>query len=88
MECCFISNAEDIKKFNSNIDAIAKRILACFDINVQESPKKDNVSKSIEEIAREVIAGKWGNGATRKQKLAAAGYDYKAVQSMVNKLLK
>lgn len=44
--------------------------------------------KSVDEIAREVIAGKWGNGATRKQKLKAAGYDYYAVQKRVNELLK
>jgi hypothetical protein len=42
---------------------------------------------SIESIAREVIAGKWGNGPTRVQRLAQAGYDAKAVQSMVNQIL-
>ena len=47
-------------------------------------PEKDT---SIEDIAREVIAGKWGNGAERKQRLTAAGYDYTEVQKMVNKLL-
>ena len=41
--------------------------------------------KSNEEIANEVIAGKWGNGNTRKQKLTAAGYDYDAIQAIVNK---
>ncbi len=45
-------------------------------------------SKSIDELAREVIQGKWGNGEKRKQKLKAAGYDYSAVQSRVNELLK
>lgn len=44
--------------------------------------------KNIEEIAREVIAGKWGNGAERKEKLTKAGYDYSAVQSKVNVLLR
>jgi hypothetical protein len=32
--------------------------------------------------------GKWGNGATRKKKLTAAGYDYNAVQKRVNELLR
>ena len=41
-----------------------------------------------EEIAREVIAGKWGNGAQRKQALTKAGYDYTLVQQVVNKLIK
>lgn len=44
--------------------------------------------KSVTEVAKEVIQGKWGNGAERKQKLTAAGYDYSAVQSKVNELLK
>ena len=44
--------------------------------------------KSIDEIAKEVIRGKWGNGAERKQKLTAAGYNYSAVQKRVNELCK
>lgn len=36
-------------------------------------------------IANQVIAGKWGNNPERKERLLAAGYDYDAVQSMVNK---
>lgn len=44
--------------------------------------------KTIELLAKEVIAGKWGNGKERKQRLTSAGYDYKAVQSKVNELLK
>lgn len=45
-----------------------------------------NVVKTIDEIAREVISGKWGNGAERKKHLIAAGYDYSAVQAKVNEL--
>ena len=43
--------------------------------------------KSIDEIAREVIRGDWGNGADRKDRITAAGYDYEAVQARVNALL-
>ena len=43
--------------------------------------------KSIDVVAKEVIAGKWGSGDARKQKLKAAGYDYGAVQKKVNELL-
>ena len=39
--------------------------------------------KSVEEIAREVIAGKWGNGDERRRKLAASGYSYAEVQATV-----
>jgi hypothetical protein len=44
--------------------------------------------KTIDEIAKEVINGKWGNGTERKQKLTAAGYNYKEVQDKVNALVK
>lgn len=43
--------------------------------------------KPVDDIAREVIAGKWGNGEERKQRLTAAGYDYTEVQNAVNKLI-
>ncbi len=49
--------------------------------------EKVTSKKSIEEVAREVIQGKWGNGEERKKKLKAAGYDPAEVQKMVNKLL-
>lgn len=42
----------------------------------------------VEEIAKEVIAGKWGNGIDRKVKLEAAGYSYSQVQTRVNELIK
>ena len=42
--------------------------------------------KSINEVAREVIAGKWGNGDDRKNRLTAAGYNYSEVQATVNRL--
>lgn len=37
--------------------------------------------------AREVIRGDWGNGADRKNRLTASGYDYYTIQSIVNNLL-
>ena len=42
--------------------------------------------KSVNELAQEVIAGKWGNGDARKQALTNAGYDYNAVQNEVNRI--
>ena len=41
---------------------------------------------SIEEIAKEVLAGKWGNGEERKNKLIEAGYNYEEVQKEVDKI--
>lgn len=52
------------------------------------SSSSSSSKKSITTIAKEVIAGKWGNGDTRKKKLKAAGYDPNAVQKKVNELLK
>lgn len=46
------------------------------------------VKKSVNTIAREVLAGKWGNGVDRKSRLTKAGYDYNKVQAAVNKLVK
>lgn len=44
--------------------------------------------KSLETVAREVIRGNYGNGAERTKKLKAEGYDPKAVQALVNKMMK
>lgn len=50
--------------------------------------KKPAAKKSVDQIAQEVIAGKWGTGSDRRKKLEAAGYNYTAVQNKVNELLK
>lgn len=50
--------------------------------------KNDETEYDIESIAREVIAGKWGNGRVRKEKLEAAGYNYKIIQRAVNDILR
>ena len=50
--------------------------------------KKGTTKKSITTIAKEVIAGKWGNGEDRKNSLIKAGYKYDSIQKEVNKLLK
>lgn len=44
-------------------------------------------TKSIDELAKEVIEGKWGNGQERADKLRSAGYDYDAVQKRVNEII-
>lgn len=49
------------------------------------SSSSTSKKKSTSEIAKEVIDGKWGTGATRKKKLEAAGYNYETVQAEVNR---
>lgn len=43
--------------------------------------------KSVDELAHEVLDGKWGSGNARKKNLEAEGYDYDAVQKRVNEIL-
>lgn len=50
-------------------------------------PKYDVELLSIDEVAKEVLAGKWGNGSDRRTRLANAGYDVGKVQARVNELL-
>ena len=54
-----------------------------YDAEPKEEPKE---TKTITQVAREVLNGKWGNGAERKKRLTDAGYDYNAVQKEVNRL--
>ena len=42
--------------------------------------------KTIKQIAYEVLDDKWGSGDKRKKELEEAGYDYYAVQNMVNEI--
>lgn len=50
-------------------------------------PVASTPSKSIDALAREVIAGNWGNGSDRVNRLTSSGYDYDAVQNRVNEIL-
>lgn len=50
-------------------------------------PVTSSQSKSIDTLAREVIAGNWGNGQDRVNRLTSAGYNYDAVQDRVNEIL-
>lgn len=59
-----------------------------FDAVIVDSNGAAVAAKTIDEMAQEVILGKWGSGATRKEKLTAAGYNYAAIQKRVNELLK
>ena len=55
----------------------------------EKAAKKDTTAKKTNlDIAQEVIAGKWGNGKIRQQRLTAAGYDYATIQKLVNTILK
>ena len=56
---------------------------------IEESSSTDtSEKKSIDELAQEVIHGKWGINEARKEALEKAGYDYDEVQNRVNEILK
>ncbi len=50
-------------------------------------PAAPVAGKSVDELAKEVIRGDWGNGQDRVNRLTAAGYDYNAVQARVDEML-
>ena len=94
VECAFIDNATDIQIINTESkrvvmgEAIAKGILKTLGI-ADSAPMTTPAptTKSIEEVAKEVIAGKYGNGEARKTAITNAGYDYASVQAKVNEIV-
>lgn len=63
-----------------------KKIIKKYDLTKYdvEAPASTN---NLEQIAAEVIRGKWGNGSERMRRLTHAGYNYQEVQKLVNKML-
>lgn len=80
-----------IEKFNpGKLDAITKAFEAGKNISGEEIATelpKPSTGKSIDEVAKEVIDGKWGNGENRATALQKAGYDYTKVQEKVNEIV-
>lgn len=64
-----------------------KLTAAGYNYNEVQAAVNSLNKKSVTTIAKEVIAGKWGNGSDRKKKLESAGYNYNEVQKEVNRLL-
>lgn len=55
-------------------------------VNELANGKTSTPKKSVAEVAKEVLAGKWGNGTARKTALENAGYNYSQVQQKVNEI--
>ena len=71
-------------------DAETWRKYATSESNSKPTPKPadpEPAKKTNEQLADEVLEGKWDNGEARKKKLTEAGYNYQAVQDIVNKKL-
>lgn len=87
----FISNAQDVATFNARIDDIAKGYLMAFGIQAGKAPEPAQevqpsapVEPDIDDLARRVINGEFGNGDERKQRLFPY---YDQVQNRVNEML-
>lgn len=90
IECEFHDNPTASKWIVENTrligEAIAQGICDYFGVTFK-SPEQAAPAKTVDEVAREVIRGEWGNGSDRRQRLEAAGYDYDTVQNHVNAIL-
>ena len=64
------------------------RYIRGYGVPKYDTEVKTTTKKSVTTIAREVLAGKWGNGTERKTRLEKAGYNYAEVQAKVNELAK
>ena len=82
-----ISSNYDIWQYSSS--GIINGITGNVDMNVMVNNiiGQQPTEKTIDELAREVINGKWGNGEDRKARLTSAGYNYQEVQNRVNQIL-
>lgn len=57
-------------------------------VGTDTEEKEAEAEKTVEKLAQEVLDGIWGNGIDRKNRLTAAGYDYRTVQARVNEICK
>lgn len=80
--------SDSVKKRTISINGryIRGFIAPKYDKNEIKAPEKKS-GKKLKTVAREVIAGSWGSGDSRKKALEKAGYDYDKVQEMVNEIL-
>lgn len=87
VQCGAFANKSNAKKLVDDIKSCG--IEACISSNAGDAVKSSSSKslKSVSDIAKEVINGKWGSGSDRKKRLTDAGYNYSEIQSLVNKML-
>lgn len=80
---------DQVKRRNVNINGkfIRGFITPKYDEDDSYNPPETVERKTTDELAQEVIAGKWGRGQERRDRLTASGYDYQTVQNRVNQIL-
>ncbi|GGI64752.1 N-acetylmuramoyl-L-alanine amidase [Enterococcus alcedinis] len=101
LELGFITNDKEIQSLTKNVDSLAKELIQAITgetIGNKPAKPKDPVKPALQKpikpkllsataIRDEVIAGKWGTGQDRINRLNKAGYNAKKVQDDVNKKL-
>ena len=91
VECAIqqTSSTGKVSGINGNVDMniLYKESMLSNDEDKSDGDAPVTGTKTVDEIAKEVINGLWSNGDERKQKLTAAGYDYSVVQNRVNEIL-
>lgn len=85
--CYYLINTTDGRPYATDPNYINKLIKIIKAYKLYEYDYCYN-NLDIDTVAKDVIAGKYGNGETRKKKLAEAGYDYNIIQNRVNDILK
>lgn len=80
-------NGEERKKKLEAEGYDYKAVQAKVDIRMAALKEASKPKLSIEEVAKLVIRGDYGNGAARKKKLNAEGYKYDEVQAVVDRIL-
>ena len=79
------SSSGKVDGINGNVDTNIMYRDLISEISNKTMPTP--IKKSVEEVAKEVIAGVYGNGEERRNKLAQAGYNPTEVQAKVNELM-
>ncbi|MFJ6414995.1 N-acetylmuramoyl-L-alanine amidase [Terribacillus saccharophilus] len=95
IELGFGTNRKDADVLLKETDKYAKSLVEAIlnkEVTHQPAPDTKTASattskKSNDQIAKEVIAGEWGNGTDRESRLRKAGYNPDTIQSTVNSIL-
>lgn len=66
---------------------ITLRVALAADMSSGDSDSSSSGGKDLDDIARAVIRGDYGNGSERRRRLTEAGYDYDEVQARVNEII-
>lgn len=73
--------------YRGSVPGITGDVDMDYDRREEFKMESEPTKKTLDEIANEVIDGKWGNGDARVKRLTEAGYDVAAVQAKVNDII-